>query len=100
MFLDGKRGTPFLSVPESVWIPLVWAGFLVSTIQEAKLHCSRSAVVDLVSKPQPPLSSVFRGEKGAWRVKGGRGGAGEESWRYSRVTGIAEAGHFVPGFLC
>lgn len=44
MCLDGERGTPFLSVPRSVCIPLVWAGFLVSTIQEAKLHYSRSAV--------------------------------------------------------
>lgn len=92
-FLDGERGTPFLSVPESVWIPLVWAAFLVSTIQEAKLHCSRSAVGDLVSKPQPPLCSVFQGEKET-------GGGGEESWRSSLVIGIAEAGQFVPGFLC
>ena len=92
-FLDGERGTPFLSVPESVWIPRVWAAFLVSTIQEAKLHCSRSAVGDLVSKPQPPLCSVFQGEKET-------GGVGEESWRSSLVIGIAEAGQFVPGFLC
>lgn len=43
---------PFLSVLKSVWIPLAWAGFLVSTLQEAKRHRSRSAVNDLVSKPR------------------------------------------------
>ena len=31
MFLAGERGTPFLSVSRSVWIPRVWARFLVST---------------------------------------------------------------------
>lgn len=44
MCLNGERGTSFLSVPRSVRTPLVWAGLLVSTIREAKLHCSRSAV--------------------------------------------------------
>lgn len=63
VFLDGERGTPFLSVPESVWIPTCVGRVSGKYNTGSKLHCSRSAVGDLVSKPQPPLCSVFPGEK-------------------------------------
>lgn len=65
MFVGGERGTPFLSVTGSVRIPLVWAGFLVSTIQEAKVHCSGSAAHDtLCLTPTAPFLSCLRGQKG------------------------------------
>lgn len=43
IFLEEERGKPFCSASRSVWIPLMWAGLLMSTIQEAKLQLDVSS---------------------------------------------------------
>lgn len=51
IFLEGKRGKTICSGSRSVWIPLVWVGFLISTMQEAKLWGQQLVAFGIQARP-------------------------------------------------
>lgn len=63
IFLEGKRGKTICSGSRSIWIPLMWVGFLISTMQEEKLQGQQLVAFGIQAQPL----SLHCLEEGDWK---------------------------------